>query len=87
MKELKKEKIALTVGVFVSGIHLGWIVLILTGFAQTLLNFVFWVHMLTVPYQITSFSLNQAITLILVTFATGYAMGWLFAWAWNYFHK
>lgn len=85
--KLHTQKVALAVGIFVGGWHVVWSLLIMFGLAQPLLDFVFWMHMLTVPYHVTGFTLTQSITLIVVTFFMGYVGGWIFAGVWNYLHK
>lgn len=87
MKELFEGKVALSLGIFLGGLHLVWSLLILFGLAQPLLDFIFWAHMLTTPYRVTGFSLTQAIILILITFAVGYVAGWVFAKVWNTLRK
>ncbi len=87
MKELNTSKVALTFGLIGGGWHLLWSFLILIGLAQSLINFVFWMHMLTIPYKVTGFTLTQAAILIVITFIAGYAGGWIFAWLWNKIHK
>lgn len=87
MKELQEMQVALVVAVFVSGLHIVWSLMILIGIAQPLLDFIFWAHMLTVPYRVTGFTLTQTIVLILVTFAVGYIGGWVFAKVWNMMRK
>ena len=87
MKAQSEQKVALVFGLFISGAHLLWSILILLGLAQPLLNFVFWVHMLENPFQVTGFSLTQSVTLIIVTFFVGYLAGWIFSWLWNKMHK
>lgn len=85
--KLNTQKVALTAGVFVGGWHVVWSVLIVLGLAQPLLDFVFWMHMLTVPYRVTGFTVTQSVTLIVVTFFVGYVGGWIFSGVWNYLHK
>ena len=87
MKELNTQKVALVVGVFISGWHVLWSILIILGAAQPLLDFIFWIHMISNPYQITGFNLTQSVILILVAFVVGYVGGWIFAWLWNMMHK
>lgn len=87
MKELNPNKTALTLGILISGLHLFWSVLIILGWAQSLVNFVFWAHMLSTPYQVTGFTLTQSVTLVIVTFGVGYGIGLLFATIWNKMHK
>lgn len=87
MKGLNAKKVGLAFGFFFSGWHLGWIVLILIGFAQPLLDFIFWAHMISNPYQITGFNITQALTLVIITFIFGYLVGWIFSWIWNKLQK
>ena len=87
MKKLETGRVAVVVGLFLSGFHLFWTLLIIAGLAQWLLDFVFWMHMLANPYQVTGFSVTQALTLIVMTFGIGYVGGWIFAWLWNKLHR
>ena len=87
MKELNEKKVALTLGLFLGGWHLVWSLLILTGLAQPLLNFIFWAHMISNPYKITGFVLTQSLILIAVTFTVGFVGGLVFAKIWNSVHK
>lgn len=87
MKELDENKVALTLGLFVSGLHLIWSLLVISGLGQTLLDFIFWVHMISNPFKVTGFTLMQSLTLIIVTFAVGYVAGFVFAKVWNTTHK
>ncbi len=85
--KLNESKTALTLGLLFGGGHLTWSVLMLLGLAQALLDFIFWAHMVSNPFQVTGFSLNQALILVVVTFGVGYMTGWIFAWVWNKLHK
>lgn len=85
--KLQTQKTALVLGVFLGGFHLVWSLFVLLGFAQPLLDFIFWAHMVANPYHVTGFTLIQTATLVVVTFGVGYLMGWVFAKMWNYFHK
>lgn len=87
MKELNEKKVALTLGLFVGGLHLIWSLLIILGIAQSLLNFIFWAHMIENPFQVTGFVLTQSLILIAVTFAVGYVAGFVFSKVWNKVHK
>lgn len=79
-------KTAMTVGLFFSGAHVVWSLLILFGWAQPLLNFIFWAHMVENPYTVVGFDLTKTLTLIVVTFAVGFVVGKVFAWIWNKMH-
>lgn len=85
--KLQPQKTALTLGILVGGFHLAWSLLVLVGLAQPLLDFIFWAHMLALPFRVTGFTLTQSLTLVLVTFGIGYLLGWLFAQVWNYLHN
>ncbi len=87
MKELNENKVALTVGLFISGCHIAWSLLIVIGLAQILLDFIFWAHMIVNPYKVTGFTLTQSLILIVVTFVIGYIGGLIFAKVWNATHK
>lgn len=87
MKELHVVKTAMVFGVFLGAFHLAWSLLVFLSLAQPLLNFIFWAHMISNPYQITGFTLIQSATLIVVTSGVGYVAGWVFASIWNMMHK
>ncbi|MCL5411202.1 MAG: hypothetical protein M1150_00420 [Patescibacteria group bacterium] len=87
MKGLNERKVALTFGLFISGWHVLWSLLVLLAVAQPILNFVFWMHMLANPFTVTGFTFLQALTLVVVTFLFGCAIGWVFAWLWNRLHR
>lgn len=88
-KKMKLDiyKTALTVGFFFSGVHIIWSLLVLLGWAQALLNFIFWAHMIENPYTVTGFDFTRALTLIIVTFIVGAGVGKIFALIWNKVHK
>lgn len=85
--KLHPSKVALTLGVLFGGFHLGWSILVALNLAQGLLDFIFGLHMIASPYQVTGFDLMKAGTLIVVTFAVGYGVGFVFANVWNKVHK
>ena len=77
----------MVVGLFISGWHVVWSLLVLLSIAQPLLDFVFWMHMIANPYHVTGFTVTQSLTLIVITFIFGYFGGWVFAWLWNKMHR
>ena len=87
MKELNVHKVALSFGFFLGGWHLVWSVFVALGWAQTIINFILGLHMLSVPVQVLPFNITTAGLLILVTFAVGYVAGRVFATVWNAVHK
>ncbi|OGG56933.1 hypothetical protein A3D71_02495 [Candidatus Kaiserbacteria bacterium RIFCSPHIGHO2_02_FULL_55_20] len=87
MNTLNTNKAGLTVGLFIGGLHAVWSVLVLSGFAQTLYDFILWAHMIHLPIIIGPFEVTAAITLVIVTFLMGYAFGYAFAYLWNWLHR
>lgn len=63
------------VGVFMGGFHLLWALLIASGLAQPLMDWIFGLHMIQPVYVIAPFNILTAITLVVVTFVVGYVMG------------
>ncbi len=69
---------SLITGLCLSSLHLSWIVLILLGWAQPLIDFVFKLHMLNSPFQVQPFDLGLAVSLVLITFVIGAFYGLVF---------
>ena len=83
MQVLNPNKTGLVVGAFLGGWHLLWAILVAVGVGQALLDFVLWAHMIHVTWTVGPFDGMAATTLVALTSAGGYAIGYLFAWAWN----
>lgn len=84
MNHLNPKKTGLAVGKLVGGVHLVWAVLVALGWAQALVNFSLWAHMVSLPFVVEPFNLTAAITVILVATAIGFVLGYAFAHIWNY---
>ncbi len=80
-------KVALTLGIVFSSVHILWSVLVALGLAQGLLDFILWAHMVSIPHEVTSFNVVQAGTLVIVTFVVGFSAGWIIGTAWNKVNK
>jgi len=85
--KLKTSTTALTFGFFVAVMHVVWMLMVYIGVAQTYLNWIFGIHLLSVQVRVLPFNLNTAITLVFFTFLIGYLVGWVFATVWNKVHK
>lgn len=85
--KLNPSKVALTTGFLLGGWHLAWSILVALGLAQPLLDFIFGIHMIANPYQVTGFDITKAGMLIVITFLVGYVVGYIFANIWNSVHK
>ncbi|MDP3973747.1 MAG: hypothetical protein Q8P92_02855 [Candidatus Daviesbacteria bacterium] len=85
--KLNPNKVALTLGLMIGGGHLGWSLLVALGLAQPLLDFIFSIHMVANPYQVTGFDITKALMLVVITFGVGYGVGYIFANVWNKINK
>ncbi len=70
-------------GCFAATLHIVWSLLVLIGWAQPLVNFIFWVHMLSVPVQVQPFDLGIATLLIGVTWCAGFGFGVVLSVIWK----
>lgn len=86
MNHLNPFKTGLAVGKLLGSVHLAWAILVALGWAQALVNFSLWAHMVSVPVVVGAFDLLAAVTVILVAVAVGYVLGYAFAHIWNYLH-
>ena len=81
------NKVGLVIGALIASWHLLWAALVLLSWAQPLIDFVFWAHMIQPVYVIKAFDPKAAITLIVITFISGYAFGFVGALFWNKLHR
>lgn len=74
-------------GVFVALYHLAWSVFVAAGWAQTVINFILWIHFIRVPVQVQPFDIRLAGTLVVVTGALGFLLGAILATIWNWLQQ
>lgn len=84
---LNPAKTGLVVGKLLATVHLVWAILVAFGWAQGLVNFSQWAHMVSMSLVVGPFDLTAAITVIVVAGLVGYAIGFVFAKYWNWIHK
>jgi hypothetical protein len=84
---INPNKVGLVFGALIGGWHVFWAILVLLGWAQPILDFIFWAHMIRPVYVIKPFDLSAAVALILITAASGYVFGFVGAVIWNRLHR
>jgi hypothetical protein len=87
MPTLNPNKTGIVLGTFLGGWHAMWAAFIALGWAQAIIDFVFFIHMIKPVYMIGPFILWIALTLIAVTGAIGYIGGFVLAALWNWLHR
>jgi hypothetical protein len=70
-----------------AGWHAVWSLLVLSGFAQMIYDFILWAHMIHLPIIVGPFDATAAATLIVVTAVIGYVAGYVVALVWNRIHR
>ena len=57
------------------------------GWAQPILDFIFWAHMIKPVYFVKPFDPTAAVALIVITAVIGYIFGFVGAIIWNRLHR
>jgi len=86
MGAIHPMRAGMVLAVLFGGWHLLWSLMVAVGWAQPLVDFIFWIHFIRPVYVIESFNAGTALLLILVTAAIGFITGWSFAFLWNRLH-
>jgi len=84
---ISKNKLGIVFGSLLGLWHVMWVVLVMTGLAQWLMDWVFRLHFIQPPYTVAAFRLTYAIGLIVITSSLGYVMGWAGGALWNWVHE
>jgi hypothetical protein len=87
MQLVSPNKAGLVLGALAGAWHLLWSALVFVGWAQSVINFIFWIHFIKAVYVIEPFKVGIAIVLIMVTALIGYAIGLLCGILWNRIHR
>jgi hypothetical protein len=86
MKAIHPIKAGVTLAALFGGWHVCWVMLVATGLAQSVIDFVFWIHFIKPVYVIGTFNLAVAVVLIFVTTILGFVLGFVFSVLWNKVH-
>jgi len=87
MGSVNPNRAGLVLGVLAGGWHFVWALLVAAGWAQSVLDFVLWMHFLAPPCVVQPFRIEVALILVVVTSAAGYAMGYILGVLWNWIHR
>jgi len=77
------QKAGLVLATVIAGWHLCWSMLVAIGWAQPVIDFVFWMHFIKPIYMIEPFELVRATILICATTIIGFVAGSVIALVWN----
>ncbi len=83
----KPIKTRLFLVALVGGCHFLWALSVAIGWAQPIINFIFWMHFIKPIYLIEPFNIGTAVILVVVTAALGFVIGYIFAAIWNWVHS
>ncbi|MFA6522367.1 MAG: hypothetical protein WCT24_02115 [Patescibacteria group bacterium] len=75
----KHHSMALALGATLAFIHLAWLILVATKLAAPLMDFILGLHHMELEYTMLDFDLGKAVLLLVITFAIGYGIGWIFS--------
>lgn len=85
--KLNANRAGIAVGAIIGGWHLLWSFLVALGWAQPVIDFIFWMHFIKSVYVVGTFNAGIAIVLIVITGGIGYGIGCVFAVLWNRLHR
>ena len=85
MAQLNKNKTGLALGTFIALVHAVWSLMaaIIPAQFQKFLDWIFTIHHIKPLYILLPFNIVNAIILVILTFASGYIFGYVFAAVWN----
>ena len=85
--KINPQKTGLVGAIMVGGVHVLWSILVALGWAQALVNFSLWAHMVHLNPVIGPFDLTASVTLVIVAALIGYCVGYMIGEVWNRVHR
>jgi len=86
MRTINPIKAGVAFGVVLGLWHLCWAALVAFGVAQAVIDFILRLHFIAPFMQVQPFALPTAAMLVAITALIGFALGVVFALAWNALH-
>ena len=87
MNAIHPVKAGVALGALIGGWHLIWALLVAAGWAQPLIDFIFWMHFIKPVYVVGPFNLGIAAVLVAVTAVAGFLVAYVFSALWNRLHR
>jgi MFS superfamily sulfate permease-like transporter len=84
MSAIHPLRAGLVLGAVIGLWHLVWSLLVAIGWAQPVIDFVFWMHFLKPAYMVQPFNAATAVILVAVTALVGFVIGVVFGAIWNW---
>ena len=84
MRHISPTKTALAVGSVIGLWHLIWVTLVGLGWAKPVMDFILQLHFIKLQYALAPYAATTAGELVLLTFAIGATVGFIFAVIWNW---
>jgi hypothetical protein len=83
MQTVHPLKAGLALGVTLGTFHLMWALLVASGWAQPVVDFLFWLHFIKPVYTVAPFDPSIALLLVAVTAAAGFFGAFIFSLIWK----
>lgn len=84
MRHIQPIKTGIATGTVLGAWHLLWACLVALGWAKLIMDLILQLHFIEIDYGMLPFSVGTALTLVVITFAIGAALGFTFALIWNW---